>query len=137
MEYSGFEESSQRTIITDNWCESYDDILILKDSDIVNLAKGFSDMTVAVGNTKLGLRWTNLLKVTTHWAHDLRRISRTPSLIGISNAAKFSAAIEASRQRTNIRKHTLEELASFNKAVDPGKLKRHKDWIVWSKALKN
>ena len=36
-----------------------------------------------------------------------------------------------------IRKHSLEELASLSKAVNLGKLKRQKDWKIWSRALKN
>ena len=80
---------------------------------------------------------TNFLKATIHWTQDSRRISQTPSLISISNAAKFRAVIEAARQRDRISKHSLEELYSLNKAANPGKLKRHKDWITWSRALKN
>ena len=41
------------------------------------------------------------------------------------------------RQRARIRKHSLEEPVRFSKANNPGKLKRHKDWITWSRALKN
>ena len=47
LEYSGFNESSQRTIIASYGFVSHYGILILGDSDIVNLAKGFSDRTVA------------------------------------------------------------------------------------------
>ena len=66
-----------------------------------------------------------------------RRISWTPSLIGISNAAKFHAAVEAARQRSRIRKHSLEESARLIKAANPGKLKQLKDYITWSSALNN
>ena len=34
-------------------------------------------------------------------------------------------------------KHSLEELASLSKAAYPGKLKRHKDWTTWYRALNN
>ena len=95
LEYSGFENSAQQTIISAYVFGIYDDIVTLGDSDIVNLVKGFSDKTFAAGKISLGLRRTNILKVTIHWAQDFRGISRTPSVIGISNAAKFHAAIEA------------------------------------------
>ena len=74
----------------------------------MNLAKGFSDRTVDTGKARFSLRRTNLLKANIHWAQDFSRISRKPSLIGISNAAKFHAAIEAARQRARIRKHILD-----------------------------
>ena len=61
MEYSGFDNSEKRTIITVDGFESYDDILTLRDSDIVNLAKSFSDRTVATGKISFALRRTNLM----------------------------------------------------------------------------
>ena len=85
----------------------------LVDSDIVNLAKGFSDRTVAAGKISFGLRRTNLLKANIRWDQEVRRISRKPSLIGISNAVEFRADIEAERKRDSIRKHSLEESASL------------------------
>ena len=137
LEYSGFDNSSQHTIIAAYGFDIYDDILTLGESYIVNLEKGFSARTVVAGKISFGLRRTNLLKATIHWAQDFRRISRAPSLIGIRNAAELRDTIEATRQRTRIRKLSLEELDSLSKAANPGNLKRHKEWITWSRALKN
>ena len=55
----------------------------------MKLAKGFSYRNVAVGKTRFGLCRTNIMKASIHWAQDLKRISRIPSLIGISNDAVF------------------------------------------------
>ena len=74
----------------------------------MNLDKGFSDSTVDVEKIGFGLRRTNILKATTHWYQDFRRISTTTSLIDISNADEFCAAIEAARQRVRIRNYILE-----------------------------
>ena len=103
----------------------------------MNLVKGFSDMTLAARKISFGLCRTNILKTTIRWSQDIRRISWTPSLIGISNGAEFCAAIEAAIHRTRIRNHRLEESSSLSKAADPGKIKRHRDWIIWSRSLKN
>ena len=103
----------------------------------MNLAKGFYYRTVAAGKIRFGLPWTNLLKETIHWVQYFRRISQTPSPIGISNSAEFRAVVEAARQRARIRKHSLEESASLSKATNTGKLKLHRDWIAWSRELKN
>ena len=137
LEYSGFDDSAQRTIITAYGFESYDYILTPGGIYIVNLAKGFSEKNVAAGKIIFALRRTNLLKATIHWAQEFRRISRTPSLIGINNPSKLRAVIEAARQRSRIRKHSLEGSDSLSKAVDSGELKRHKDWITCSRTLKN
>ena len=130
LEYSGFDDSSQRTIIAADGFKSYDDIFTLGKSYIMNLAKVFSDRTVAAGKISLGLCRTNIFKANIHWAQGFRRISRTPSLISISNAAKSCAEIEVARQRDRIRKHFLEESASLSKATNTGKLKQHKDRIT-------
>ena len=108
LECFGFNDSSQRTIVAGDGFESYDEILTLGDSDIMNLADGLSDSTVAAGKIGFGLRRANLLKETIHWAQDLRRISRTPSQIRIRNADEFCAVIGASKQRDRIRKHSLD-----------------------------
>ena len=126
LEYSRFDDSAQQTIIAADVFDSYYDILAICDSDIVNLSKGFSERTVSASKISFGLRRTNLLKADICYAQDFRVISWTPSLTGISNAAEFPAVIEAERQRSRIRKHSLEESARLSKAVNPGKLKRHK-----------
>ena len=103
----------------------------------MNLAKGFSDRNVSSGKISFILRCTNFLKATIYWAQDFKSISQTTTLIGISNASKLCAAIEAKIQRSRIRKHSLEELASLSKVVAPGKLKQHKYWTTWSMSLNN
>ena len=66
------------------------------------------------------------MKENIYWSQYFRMISRTSSLISISNAAKFCAAIEAARHRSGIRNHSLEELDRLSKAANIGKLKCHK-----------
>ena len=112
-------------------------ITSLSERDVGNLAKGFAERTVANGKIIFGLRRTNLLKATIHWAQDFRRISREPSLDGIENMRGFKVAIETAKQRAKIRKYNSEESDSLAKASDPGKLKRQKDWLVWSRSLNN
>ena len=104
LEYSGFDDSSQQTIIESDGFDIYDDILTLGGSDIVNLAKGFSDRIVAAESISFGLSRTNILKATINWSQDFRRISQTPSLIGTSNASEFCSEIKTARQRAKIRK---------------------------------
>ena len=137
LEHSGFEDSAQRSIITAYGLDSSDNILILGESDIASIAKRFSDRTVAAGKIRFSLLRTNILNSNIHWDQDFRSISWTPSLIGISNAAKFRTEIEAPMQRVRIRKHSIEESPSLSKAADPANMKRHKDWITRYRALKN
>ena len=95
LEYSGYNNSAQRTIIAADGFEIFGENLTRGYSDIVNLAKGFSGSTVAAGKISFGLRWINLLKATIHLAQDFRRISDIPSLIDIINDVELRAVIEA------------------------------------------
>ena len=52
LEYSGFDDSAQRTIIAEDGFESYYDILTLGGSYILNLSKVFSGSTVASGKIR-------------------------------------------------------------------------------------
>ena len=66
LEYSGFDDSAQQTIIKAYGLKSYYDILTIGDSYIMNLSKGFSDRIFSTGKIGFGLCRTYLLKLTIH-----------------------------------------------------------------------
>ena len=138
LEYCGFAIDADRAAIADDGFESYDDMQSLTEKDVSALAKGFADRTsVAQGRIIFGLRRTSLLKATINWAQDFKRVSRAVSLDGIDDGPAFRVQIETARQRSQIRKHNTEESDGLSKAADPVKLKRQKEWIAWSRGLKN
>ena len=73
-DYYGFDDSAQRIIIETDGFESYDNILMIGDSDIVNIAKGFYDRTYATGKISFSFIRNNIMKATIHWAQDFRKI---------------------------------------------------------------
>ncbi len=137
LEHCGFADQARRADIAGDGFESYDDVNTLTEKDVGSLATGFAARTQTNGKIIFGLRRTNLLKATIHWAQDFRRISRVPNLDGVADQAEFRSALDTARLRAQIRKHAAEESDSLSKAADPGKLKRQKDWTTWSRALKN
>lgn len=137
LEYCGFAADADRTAIAEDGFESYDDMQSLTEKDVSALAKGFAERTAAQGRIIFGLRRTNLLKATINWAQDFKRVSRAVSLDGVDDEPAFRVLIETAKQRSQIRKHNTEESDGLSKAADPGKLKRQKEWIAWSRGLKN
>jgi hypothetical protein len=137
LRYCGLAAANARTSIAQDGFESFEDIMSRSEKDVSSLAKGFVERTVASGKIVFGLRQTKLLRATIHWAQDFRRINRAPTLDGIGAMPDFKAAIETAKQRAQIRKHNAEESDSLSTATDPGKLKRQKDWLVWSHSLTN
>jgi hypothetical protein len=85
--------------------ELFEDIMSLSEKDVSSLAKRFAKRTVANGKIVSGLRRTNLLKATVHWAQDFLRISRAPTLDGIGAMPDFKAAIETAKKRAQRCKH--------------------------------
>ena len=101
------------------------------------IAKELGSRTGARGRTRFNNRRTNCLKATIHWAQDFRRISRAVLLDpAVIDEATFKAQIETAKQRAAIREN-LEESDGLTKAADPGKFKKQKEWIAWSRGLKN
>jgi hypothetical protein len=98
LEYCGFVNAGDRTNIIQDGFESFDNILTLSEKDINSLSKGFSDRTAVNGRINFGVRRTNHLKATIHWAQDFRRISRELTLDGIEDICDFKDAIEKARQ---------------------------------------
>jgi hypothetical protein len=135
--YCGFAGVNGIISIAQDECELFEDIMYLSEKDVSSLAKGFAERTLA--NGKIGLRRTNLLiRATVHWVQDFRKISRASTLDGIGAMPEdFKPAIETAKQRAQIRRHNAEESDSLSTASDPGKLKRQKDWLVWSRSLTN
>jgi hypothetical protein len=117
--------------------ESYDDIMLLTEKDITSLAKGFAKRTNANRKIVFGLRRTNLLKATVRWVQAFRRISCNPSILDIDNAVEFRAALAFAHQRAQAGQHNADESNKLSKAADPGKLKKQRDWVVWSRSLAN
>jgi hypothetical protein len=108
LEYCGFNNQANRTDIAADGFELFDNMLTLTEKDVTSLAKGFAKRAAAQGRIIFGLRRTNLLKATIHWAQDFRHISREVMLEGIADAADFRIAIETARQRAQIRNTVLK-----------------------------
>jgi hypothetical protein len=137
LTYCGFETDAQRNSIAEDGFESYADLLSLTVKDVTSLAKGFGERTTAQGRINFGMRRTNYLKATLHWAQDFRRVSRDVTLNDVNDITDFREQIEVARQRALIRSHNAAESDGLSKAADPGKLKRQKEWTAWSAGLAN
>ena len=94
LRYCGFAAANDIISIAQDGFGSFEDIMSLSEKDESSLAKGFAERTVASRKIVFGLRQTNLLRATVHWAQDFRRISRVPTLDGIGAMPDFKAAIE-------------------------------------------
>jgi hypothetical protein len=138
INYCGFRTPAMRRDIRADGFDSFADLLRLTDKDVMALSKGFGERTPTGGKIIFGLRRINLLKATINWARDFQRCSREvsfdPTVIG---QQEFLDQIETARLRAEIRKNNAEDSHELSKAADPGKLKKAKDWISWSRGFVN
>jgi hypothetical protein len=135
--HCGFINNVERTAIAADGFASHMDLLSLTIKDTSFLSKQFGERTAAARRINFGMHRTNLLKGASHWAHDVRRISRRPMLDGAADANAFRTLTETARQRAAICKHNAGASDGLSKAADPGKLKRTKDWTALSRGLMN
>jgi hypothetical protein len=99
LRYCSFAAANNRISIAQDGFELFEDIMSLSEKDVSSLAKEFAERMVASGKILFGLRRTNLLRATVHWAQDFHRIGRAPTLNGIGAMPDFKAAIETAKQR--------------------------------------
>ena len=67
------------------------------------MATDFAGRTVANGHIHFGMRRTKRLKAFAHWVQDFVRVSKTPSIIGLSQIT-FNAQLDTALQRALVRK---------------------------------
>jgi hypothetical protein len=91
---SGVNDTQQRISIAEDGFKLHNNVMSSTEKDIGNLVKGFAKRTAADGRINFGLKGSNLLKATTHWAQDFRCISRAATLAGINDAAKLGTRIK-------------------------------------------
>ena len=90
----GFVTSVQRTLVFNDSIGSWDDIRMFSEKDMNNMARDFAGRTATGGNRiNFGIRRTKKLIGLAHWVQDFYRVSKTPSIDGLSQET-FSTQIE-------------------------------------------
>ena len=107
----------------------------LTEKDITELQESYAKRTQNAGRMYFGLQRTKQLKATLHWVQDFARVSKVPTLEGLTQDS-FKAAISIAPQRADIRKKEAKDASSFSSEASPGKLKDNKKWQGGSRDLR-
>jgi len=78
------------------------DMVDLTEKDITELQESYAKRTQNAGRMYFGLQSTERLKATLHWVQDFARVSKVPTLEGLTQES-FKAAISIAAQRADIR----------------------------------
>ena len=127
---------AQRSTLTDEAIGTYDDIRMLTMSDIEMMAKDYASRTIADGRMNWGGRKLKLMKGLVHWTQDFYRVSRTPSITGLTKDT-FRAALNMALRRDEIRHNMRKQTKTAAEAATPGPLESERKWKSWEEKFTN
>jgi hypothetical protein len=117
---------------------TFDDMKVMKEKDIRNLAESYGRCTVADRRFIFGLRRISYLIGLVHWVQDFERVSQIPTLDAFGGDAElFCTALDVAFNRAEVRRVKKEQSDTVSKAANPGKFKDKKKWSEWEPAFVN
>ena len=134
----GFANSGVRTRLREEGLDSLNDLRLLTEKDIRNVAETFGRRTANDGQFIFGIRRTRLLIGLVHWVQDFAQVGKNPNMTAfINDPAAFCDALDIALDRARVRKIELDQSDTVSKAADPGKFKDERKWPEWEPSFIN
>ena len=127
LHWIGFRTVNLRDALVDDAFGSFEDIRLLSEKDISNMASEFASRTAQNGRIMIGTKRTKLMQALLHWTEDFYRVTEFPSIVGL-NEHTFKSQLQRALARADIRKTLKDQTATAAAAADPGPLKSEKEW---------
>ena len=138
LDWIGFDNVANRERLIAEGFTSFDDMELMEDKDVRDLAESYGQRTVIDGRCIFGMRRARLLTGLIHWVQDHDRIGKVPSLDEFDgDAAAFREALDVAAKRAKFRKVEKDQSDTISKAADPGKFKDEKKWALWEPSFCN
>ena len=115
---------------------SYEDLNVLNEKDITAMSSDFSHRTANNGRIYFGTNRTKRIKALIHWVQDIYRVSKVPTIVGLSQTL-FRAELERALAREEIRKSLRELTKTATDEASPGPLEKEKQWKEWEEKFIN
>ena len=136
LHWIGFTIEEHRENLRIQSLGSYEDMKSLTEKDCQAISTDWAGRTVPNGRFHVGLRRLKLLQALIHWVQDFRRISSTPTIVGL-NAITFKSALSRALDRATIRKSLRDQSSSASAAASPGPLESERKWKAWEEKFVN
>ena len=114
----------------------YADMQTLKEKDITDLSNSFGRRTEKNGKIDFGIRRTKKPKFMLHWAQDFARISKVPTIIGLTES-QFLVEISTAGERADVRKLLRGQYDARSKVASPGPFVSELKWLDWEPQFTN
>ena len=121
----GFVLQPQRIAIIQDSIDSYESIRSLGSADISDMATAFGNRSVSQGKIVFGTKRTKLLKALVFWTHDYIRISKVPTIVGLSEVT-FLRALTTALSRDEVRTHMKSQARASAEVAYPGMLENER-----------
>jgi hypothetical protein len=110
--------------------------LLTTKEDIKTMAKSFVSRSVMNGKIIFGTNRSKFLKATVNWVQDSRRVSDTPSIVGL-NEGTFKEQLQRADTRNKICKALKSNDVPRNQSSHAGSLDKESKWKEWEEKFVN
>jgi hypothetical protein len=136
LHWIGFRIENHRENLRGESLGSMDDMLSLTEKDVTSISSDWANRTVALGRFYIGTKRLKSLQSLIHWIQDFRRVSGTPSIVGL-NEYTFKAQLARALDRSVIRKSLKDQTATTSSEASPGPLDNERKWKQWEEKFVN
>lgn len=132
----GFDVEESRTNLQTQSLGTFSDMVSLNVKDVIAMGTDWASRTVPNGKFHIGAIRLKYLQALIHWIQDFRRISGTPSIVGL-NQVVFKSQLTRALNRAEIRKNLSDQASITAKAASPGPLENERQWKQWEEKFVN
>ena len=136
LHWIGFRIPAQRASVYNDAFSSWDDIRLLTEKDINNMATSYAGRTATNGRITFGTSRTKRVKQMIHWVQDFYRVSEEPTIVGLDEPT-FKSQLNTALNRATIRQSLKDQTSSSADAASPGPLEKEKQWKEWEEKFVN
>ena len=136
LHWIGFREVETRENIRNDSIGSFDEIQSLTEKDVQAIATDWAGRTASLGRFHIGNRRLKYLQSLIHWVQDFRRVSATPTIVGL-NEHTFKSQLSRALDRSVIRKTLVDQTSTAASEASPGPLENERKWKQWEEKFTN
>ena len=136
LHWIGFRVEATRENLRMDSLGSFEEIQTLTMKDVQSIATDWSSRTAVQGRFYMGSRRLKYLQALIHWIQDFRRVSKTPTIVGL-NELTFKAQLSRALDRSVIRMTLKDQSSTSSAAASPGPLDSERKWKQWEEKFTN
>ena len=136
LHWIGFRNGAIRENLRNDSLGSFEELQSLTEKDVQSISTDWAGRTANHGRFYMGSRRLKYLQSLIHWVQDFRRVSKTPTIVGL-NENTFKSQLSRALDRAIIRKTLMDQSTTASAAASPGPLDSERKWKHWEEKFVN